>query len=532
MNRLMKVGPLLAALALAAALLACGAPTPTAVPPAATPPAPTLAPANTAAPTATPTPTMMPTATPPPTPTATPAPTATRPYQVAHPPTPTPAPPPMPAPNPLAEYADAMAGGPGAIFFDDPRQLLGPPPHTGPPDSPNRLMLGADAEQYRAAFLTGLLGAEGFPGHMFIFTSDYYDGLLDKARLVNPTELVSAGESIELEHTCIARALPSCLLLETWLAPNLAARTHGQVRLTLQSLADLEAYDANLLELLAGGGLDMANIYGGYVAGELPAIEIQGLWGIMPDAATSYLAVAAMIPEVERLLQQATGGGMVLHRNWYAGIDQWFFSKTPLTSLADFQGQKIGVSSYALRDLARGLGGDPVPALPQAQFKAIDLGLVDIGTAGALTAVGGRLNEAAGYMFGPVVGFGHTSNVINREVWDGIPADLQQIIIEEAAKTELEALRLAPFQNFAAVALNRALGVEPTYFDAATARHLREVVAPDFVVAGWVERLDYPAQNRDAVRIFNEHVGPFVGLHIAADGSVARRPPTRGPHAE
>ena len=304
------------------------------------------------------------------------------------------------------------------------------------------------------------------------------------------------------------------------------------MRLTLQALPDLGSYDANLLELLAGGDLDMANIYGGYVSGELPAIEIQGLWGIMPDAATSYLAVAAMIPEVERLLEQATRGGMALNRNWYAGIDQWFFSKTPLTSLADFQGKKIGVSSYPMRDLVRGLGGDPVPALPQAQFKAIDLGLVEAGTAGALPAVTGRLYEVAGYMTGPVVGFGHTSNVINREVWDGIPADLQQIIIEEGAKTELEALRLAPFQNFTAVAINRALGLEPTYFDAETVRHLREVVAPEFVMAGWVERLDYPERNRDAVRIFNEHVGPFVGLHIAADGSVARVAPTRGPHAE
>lgn len=519
MNRLLKVIPLLAALG-AAAALACGSPTPTAVPPAHTPtPAPTntLAPTPTVAPTLPPTPTAAPTIPPP---TATPAPTATMP-----PPTPTPAPPPTPAPNPLAEYADAMAGGPGAIFFDDPRQLLGPP-------SDERLRLRASEEQYRIAFMSALLGVEGFPGHMFIFTSDYYDGLLEKARLTNPTELVSAGESIELEHTCIARTLPSCLLLETWLAPNLAARTNGQVRLTLQGLPDLGSYDANLLELLSGGDLAMANIYGGYVSGELPAIEIQGLWGIMPDAATSYLAVAAMIPEVERLLAQATRGGMVLNRNWYAGIDQWFYSKTPLTSLADFQGKKIGVSSYPMRDLVRGLGGDPVPALPQAQFKAIDLGLVEVGTAGALPAVTGRLYEVAGYMTGPVVGFGHTSNVINREVWDGIPADLQQIIIEEAAKTELEALRLAPFQNFTAVAINRALGVEPTYFDGETVRHLREVVAPEFVMAGWVERLDYPAQNRDAVRIFNEHVGPFVGLHIAADGSVARVAPTRGPHAE
>ena len=32
----------------------------------------------------------------------------------------------------------------------------------------------------------------------------------------------------------------------------------------------------------------MANIYTGYVAGALPAIEVQSLWGIYPDWETMY----------------------------------------------------------------------------------------------------------------------------------------------------------------------------------------------------------------------------------------------------
>ena len=48
---------------------------------------------------------------------------------------------------------------------------------------------------------------------------------------------------------------------------------------------------------------------------------------------------------------------------------------------------------------------------------------------------------------GPLYDFSFQSNVINREVWNSIPADLQQIILEEAAKSELEALRLAAAQN-------------------------------------------------------------------------------------
>ena len=36
----------------------------------------------------------------------------------------------------------------------------------------------------------------------------------------------------------------------------------------------------------------------------------------------------------------------------------------------------------------------------------------------------------------------------------------------------------------------------------------------------------------DAVQMFNDHVGPYVGMVIEADGSVSEAPITKGPHAE
>ena len=50
-------------------------------------------------------------------------------------------------------------------------------------------------------------------------------------------------------------------------------------------------------------------------------------------------------------------------------------------------------------------------------------------------------------MAGPLVSFPSTNNIINGDVWSRIPPDLQQIFIEEAAKSELEALRIASIQN-------------------------------------------------------------------------------------
>lgn len=507
-----------ALLLLTAAVIACGgadpteAPTATTAPTATQPPAPTATPPPTAAPTATPAPTATQPAA---------APTATQPA-----PTPTPAEPPTAELRPLAAYADAVAGGPGAIFFGDPLQLVGPPPHEA-------LMFRANAEQYQQAFLAGLFGVPdlGVPDHLFIYGSEYYQGLLEKARLTDPTPLTSAGESVTIQHACIDRNLPTCVLIQTYLAPNLARRTNGQVNLEITSFVELGIGGTDTLEQVANGTLDMVNIYTGYVSGALPPIEVQSLWGMGPDWATTYLALTAMAPDIERMLGEATDGGVVLNRNWFAGADQWFFTKGPMTELEDFQGKTVRTHATSLSDVIRGLGGEPVFIPPGADYLALERGQVDVGTTGALLAASGSYYEIADYMLGPVIAFGYTNNVVNHDVWDGIPADLQQIILEEGAKAELEALRLAPFQNIMAVQLNQAQGIQPTLFTEEQVRYIAQVVVPQFVMPGWVQRLNYPEENHDAVRIFNEHGGPFIGLRIAEDGSVEPAPITRGIHA-
>ena len=135
-------------------------------------------------------------------------------------------------------------------------------------------------------------------------------------------------------------------------------------------------------------------------------------------------------------------------------------------------------------------------------------------------------------MAGPLIGFGYTNNVINKDVWDRMPADLQQIMIEEGAKMELEALRLAPYQNFIALEANKQAGLKPRPFNAETWQHIDEVVLTEHVLPGWVRRLDYPNSGREIVGIYNDKVAPYAGLSINPDGSIGRVEITRGPRAE
>ena len=538
--------PMILVVALMAALAACGGEDPTA----------TTAPAATATP-APPTAMAEPTAMPEPTATAAPSvsePTATPPPTAAAPaaviatalPEPTPIPPtatPMPEPTPeepvqlteaemLAQYAAERAGGPGAIFVGDPTeqatyaQLIGPPPHEG-------LMFQFPEEVYTQLSQAALFGSPemGIPGHTFIYTSDYYQGLIEKANLLNPTEPVSSGEEIEIQHVCLDRNLPTCVLIQTYLVPGIAARTNGQVKLSVTSYLELYVSGNDSLNLVGDGTVDMANIYTGYVSGALPPVEVKSLWGLAPDWETSFLSQGDMAPAMDSLMSEATYGGFPFNRNWFAGADQWFFSKEAVQPLEGFQGKEVRTHAAALTDLIEGLGGEAVDIGLGTQYLAIQNGTVDVGTTGALIAVSDKIYEVADYMTGPVIGFGYTDNIINGDVWESIPEDLQQIMIEEGAKMELEQLRLAPIQNLIPVLINQNFGVQPIPFAPEDAVYIATVIGKERIVPGWVSRLGYPDKNDEAVAIFNESVGPYVGLKIEADGSVVSTEITKGPLA-
>ena len=423
--------------------------------------------------------------------------------------------------DPLMKYAADHAGGPGAIFVGDVSQLAGPAPMTpaGEPDAD----LG-DSE--------GNVPLSALEDHLWLYESDYYQSLIEKANLTSPTELTSSGESIKIQHACINRALLPCKIIEQYWAPNLEARTNGQLILEVSSFPELGLAGPDTLQLVSEGTLSMANIYTGYVAGELPAIEVQSLWGIYPDWETMYYSLTDMHQQLEDMVARETGGGIVVNHNWYSGNDQFFFSKKPLRTLEDFEGLKTRSHAAALSDWIKGMGADPQFIAFSEVYTALERGIIDAGVTGSTPGYGQRWYEVAGYLNGPLKSLLSTNNIVNAEVWESIPSDLQQIFIEEGTKSELEQLRLTSIQNVTGVQKNIDAGMELVEFTPELAEYSLNVAVMEHVVPGWLRRLGYPGKNDDAVAMFNEHVGPYVGVSIGSDGSVSTTGITKGPHAQ
>lgn len=417
----------------------------------------------------------------------------------------------------LEEYAAHHANGPGAIYVGDLGQLAGPAPTLEQGD------------------FKGIVTISSLENHRWIYDSPLYSELLAKAMLTNPTPMTYRGETIHIQHVCINRALLPCALLDTFFAPNLLERTNGKVEFVTSSFPELGLAGSDTLELMRDGTLDSVTVYDGYVGWGIPAIEIGNLWGIYATPDQEFAAAQSMIKDIEELVLAETGG-VIMNHSWYAGNNQFLFCRDEITSVGDFRGKIIRSHSGALSDWLIGMGAQDVFLSFAEVYPDLERGRLDCGVTGADAGFGQRWYEVTDYLTGPLLSFHFTSNVINAETWSSIPSDVQQIILEEAARSELEALRLAAVQNespFLDLTSERGAGRDKMKFvpfSFEIKQHSFNTGVIEQVVPNWVNRVGYPTHPIIA-DTFNNKVGPIVGLRIEADGSVVKVPITEGPHA-
>jgi len=411
----------------------------------------------------------------------------------------------------LREYEDHYAGGPGAIYVGDINQLVGPAPTLDQGDFDGNVPLGA------------------LKRHLWIYESPFYEELLAKARLADPTPMTYDGDPITIQHVCINRALLPCRLMETYFAPNLMERTNGKLKFIFSSLTELGVSGTVALSMVTDDTLDSTIVYAGYVVGEIPHIGIQNLWGIYSSREQEFEASQAVIKDIEELVLAETGG-VIMNHNWYAGNDQFLFCRDKIESLEDFRGKRIRSHSAALSNWINGMGATAQFVAFAEVYTAIERGILDCGVTGADAAYGQRWYEVTDYMIGPLLGFTFHSNVVSNAVWNSLTTDLQQILLEEAAKSELEALRLAAIQNEMGLVKNtteRGAGHDAMEFvpfsDKLNFGSLN-TAAMEHVVPGWVNWVG-DTSHPIIADTFNRKLGPIVGLRIEADGAVVRVPP-------
>ncbi len=403
----------------------------------------------------------------------------------------------------LAAAAAERAGGPGAFYIGDLNQLVGPAPGENLGDENNMVNLaGLEREKY-------------------IFELQYYRDLVDKANFTNPTEMTYDGEPIEIQFACINRTVAPCELFDHFFRKQVEERTNGKVLIEITSFPELGIAGPDSLNLLANGALSFAEISSSYVSGAMPEAELQILFGVYENH-EHYLKVQEAIgPLVDSLFEENSEGGKVITHMWISGADQFFFCQEPIEKLADFEGRKVRSHGSALSDWINGFGAAAQFVAFAEVYTALERGVLDCGVTVAFASVAQRWYEVTQYMVGPLATQAVNTVMISPQVWKDLPTDIQQILLEEGARHELEGLRVTPAWNEVWIPRNIEAGMIYQEFTPELLEHQRNVVATDFVIPGFVNRQD--ENNRaNMIDLFNEKISPIVGIKILPDGTGER----------
>ena len=157
-------------------------------------------------------------------------------------------------------------------------------------------------------------------------------------------------------------------------------------------------------------------------------------------------------------------------------------------------------------------------------YTALERGILDAAMTGGDAGFGQRWYEVADYINGPGISWDNSAMVMNKSQWDKLPEDLQEILLEEAAINELEELRTATIQHEMSLLKNTDAGLEYRAFSPELQEYAFENAVLGALMPGWVERVG--GADQPIISIFNEKLGPIVGVKVNSDGTVVQVPIT------
>ncbi len=213
---------------------------------------------------------------------------------------------------------------------------------------------------------------------------------------------------------------------------NVAAQAPG--RLEIRYLGGPEVIpNREQVEALRTGSVDMVFSTSGYYVSAVPVVDGLNLTEFTP-AEERQRGVNDFLNKIHNEKVNAQYMGRL-------GVDLPFmlFLNKPISKVSDLKGLKIRCSPTHIEFLKK-VGAQPVVIPPPDVHTALERGVVDglIWVAGLIRDWG--WNEVVKYRVEP--GFYMANNVVlvNKEVWDSLPADLQQILTQSEIEAEKAAV--------------------------------------------------------------------------------------------
>lgn len=229
-------------------------------------------------------------------------------------------------------------------------------------------------------------------------------------------------------------------VLQPW-CDTLDAESKGRLKCQIYPAMQLGGTPPQLVDQVKNGVADIAWTAPSYSAGRFPAIEALELPFVITDSLSSSRAAwefvnkfAAKEFEAYKVLAIQTDGGVTLH-----------VGDKEVKNVAGFKGLKVRASNRLMSKTVAALGGTPVSMPPAQMTEAISKGVVDGAVSSWEVVLPTKLDEVTKFHLETGAGRPQLSGTVlillmNKQKYDGLPADLKAILDKNSGLVLSEAL--------------------------------------------------------------------------------------------
>ena len=190
-----------------------------------------------------------------------------------------------------------------------------------------------------------------------------------------------------------------------------------------------------LLPAVLDGRAEIAPVLASYLTDvllEMGPLELPFMTSSMEEHKKAAFALRGFYTE----MLAKKGLKMLAMSTWPS---QQIFSTSPIRTVADWKGKKIRVYGADTANLTRLMGGAPINIAFGEVYSALEKKTVDGAMTSATNAEPMKFFEVAKFInYWYLAGAAQEWIVANQKAWDGLPKDLQQVVLDAVKETNLE----------------------------------------------------------------------------------------------
>ena len=212
------------------------------------------------------------------------------------------------------------------------------------------------------------------------------------------------------------------------LARRFNSRVNGEYKIQVfpgESLAKIPEY----FDAVRVGAIEMADAAWGVYAGLDPRLSLIETPFLFNNIEAGTAAAKRLLPLHDIVLQERFNA-KALGLMHLSGME--ILSSRPVRGLEDWKGMMVGAISPTMAIMTKELGGSPVTVMWTDLYTSLQKGIIDGTVNGTHGSIENGLTDVCtdvSYFFGASGWNGYT---INLDLWKRMPADVQQILLEEA----------------------------------------------------------------------------------------------------